>query len=377
MVKLVFSSDSFKGSLSSEKTAELLTLAAKKVFKDCITVPLIIADGGEGTLDAVLRVKNGRKICVTVHDPLMKKINASYGVTDDGTAVIEMAQASGLTLIDMDKRDPLATSSFGTGELISMAVKAGYRKLIIGIGGSATNDGGMGAMRALGVRFLDRDKRELEGTGADLGQVSIIDMSGLIPEVSGTGITVMCDVTNPLCGPKGASRIFGPQKGADEKSVNNLEAGMNNYARVIKETFGTDPDMISGAGAAGGMGAALKLFLGAELRSGIETLLDLYGFDGIVKGADMIITGEGRLDGQSSGGKTVQGVGLRAQKAGVPCIAICGCLGEGFDKIKKYGITNIVTLVNDSISQEAAIEKAEEIYYQRAKGVLTDLRDTL
>ena len=369
-MKLVFASDSFKGSLTSKKIAEILTKASNDVFGKCDTVPLVIADGGEGTLDAVMEIMGGRKIPVTVHDPLMNEITAYYGSLDSKTALIEMAQASGITLVPQDKRDPLNTSSIGTGELVRAALKDGHRDLIIAIGGSATNDGGMGAAGALGIRFYDKDGKELEGKGKDLGAVYDIDMEGLIHETGQARITVMCDVTNPLCGPGGASRVFGPQKGAGEETIGILEDGMQRYRLVILKSFGTDPDDIPGAGAAGGMGAALKIFLNAELKSGIDTLLDLCGFDNLIKDADMIITGEGRLDGQSSGGKAVRGVAIRAQKAGVPCIALCGCLGDGYETISRYGITCIETLTSDNIDIEYAIEHAEELYYQKAVNIL-------
>ncbi len=346
-MKLVFASDSFKGSLTSKKIAGLLTMAAKEVFGTCDTVPIVLADGGEGTLDAVLEIMGGRKVPVNVHDPLMNVITAYYGSLDNGTALIEMAQASGITLVPADKRN-----------------------LIIAIGGSATNDGGMGAAKALGICFYDKDGNELEGTGKTPGYVNEINMAGLMPEAGRARITVMCDVTNPLCGPLGASMVFGPQKGAGEETVKILEDGMMHYSRKIADDFGVDPDSIPGAGAAGGMGAALKIFLNAEMRSGIDTLLDLCGFDSLIGDADIIITGEGRLDGQSSGGKAVQGVGIRAAKAGIPCIAICGCLGGGYDSIREYGITQIETLTGDGIDTEYAIEHAEELYYKKAVEVL-------
>lgn len=369
-MKLVFASDSFKGSLTSKKIAGLLAMAAKEVFGTCDTVPIVLADGGEGTLDAVLEIMGGRKVPVNVHDPLMNVITAYYGSLDNGTALIEMAQASGITLVPADKRNPLNTSSIGTGELIRAALLDGHRNLIIAIGGSATNDGGTGAAKALGICFYDKDGNELEGTGKTPGYVNEINMAGLMPEAGRARITVMCDVTNPLCGPLGASMVFGPQKGAGEETVKILEDGMMHYSRKIADDFGVDPDSIPGAGAAGGRGAALKIFLNAEMRSGIDTLLDLCGFDSLIGDADIIITGEGRLDGQSSGGKAVQGVGIRAAKAGIPCIAICGCLGGGYDSIREYGITQIETLTGDGIDTEYAIEHAEELYYKKAVEVL-------
>lgn len=365
-MRIVFASDSFKGSLSSEKIIELLTKAAEDVFGKCEMIPVILADGGEGTLDAVLSVKSGKKVPILASDPLINKITACYGSFDDGTALIEMAQASGLTLIPKDQRNPLYTSSYGTGELIGAALKAGHKELVIAIGGSATNDGGMGALSAIGIRFVDKSGKILDGCGSNLFEVNDIDMSGMIPELSDVHIKVMCDVTNPLCGSMGASHVFGPQKGADENMVRILEEGMQNYRDTIIRKCGIDPDHIPGAGAAGGMGAALKIFLKADLCSGIETLLDLCEFDRLIAGADLIITGEGRLDGQSCSGKAVQGVALRAKKAGIPCVAICGCTGDGYEGILECGITEIVTLADEDHTPEYAMLHAEEMYYQKA-----------
>ncbi|MCR4642381.1 MAG: glycerate kinase [Lachnospiraceae bacterium] len=373
-MKLVFASDSFKGSLSSKQIVDLLKKASNEVFGECDAVPLILADGGEGTLDAVLSVMPGRKISEAVHGPLMQPVNACYGSFAGGRALVEMAQASGLTLIAPAMRDPMVTTSIGTGELIREALRAQHKDITVAIGGSATNDGGLGALSALGIRFTDKDGKLLAGSGKDLSGVSHIDMSGMMPELKDAHFTVMCDVTNPLCGPSGASLVFGPQKGADPEKVRLLEEGMQNFREVIIRTFGTDPDIIPGAGAAGGMGAALKIFLGAELKSGIDTMLDLCDFDSLIKDADLVITGEGRLDVQSSGGKAVQGVAERAKRAGIPCMAICGCLGSGYELIKESGIADIVTLTDENTSPEYAMQHAEELYYKRAIDVMRGMR---
>ena len=371
-MKLIFASDSFKGSMTSEKISELLSKAAVEVFGQCETVPVVLADGGEGTLDSILSVRNGQKVEVTVHDPLMNEIKAYYGVFGD-EVVIEMAQSSGLTLIPEDKRDPLYTSSIGTGELIRAALLAGYSKITVAIGGTATNDGGIGAASALGIRFTDSDGNVLQGRGIDLTKIHDIDMSGLLPELKNAQIRVMCDVKNPLCGENGATYVYGPQKGASADTLDILEKGMQLYRDVLIRKFGVDPDMVEGSGAAGGMGAALKILFGAELRSGIESILDIVRFDELIEGADVIITGEGRLDGQSSTGKAVQGVAERAKKACIPCIAICGCTAEGYEKILEHGVTMITTLVGEDISTEHAMEHAEEVYYQRALGVMKSI----
>ena len=302
-MRFLFASDSFKGTLSSETIIELLTAAADKVFPGCETVGVPIADGGEGTVDAVITVTKGEKRRLTVHGPLMEETQSSYGVFHGDSAIIEMAAASGLPMVPDDKKNPLNTTTYGTGELIRDALKQGYRKISIAIGGSATNDGGMGAMRALGIRFLDREGKELEGRGSDLEKVADIDMEGLDPAAAEAEFTVMCDVNNPLTGPDGAAYTFGKQKGGTPEILDELEAGMKNYAAVIQEKLGMDVDKIPGAGAAGGLGAALCVFLHANLKSGIETVLDLIDFDGLLEGTDLVVTGEGRIDWQSAFGK--------------------------------------------------------------------------
>lgn len=365
-LRFVFASDSFKGSLTSGETAELLTKAAQEVFGNVECIGLPVADGGEGTVDALLSAVGGEKIFVDVHGPGMESIRAYYGKLDERKAVIEMAAASGLTLVPDDKRDPSVTSTYGTGELLRDALNRGFEEIYVTIGGSATNDGGMGCGRALGIRFLDADGRELEGIGRDLEKVRSIDILGLDPRIKKVKLTVMCDVTNPLCGENGATRTFAPQKGASPEMVAALERGMQNYRDVIRGKFGKDPDQISGTGAAGGLGALLLIFFGGEMRSGIETVLDLNGFDQVLRGADLVITGEGRTDGQSACGKVLQGVGERAKKAGVPVIALSGSLGPGYDKIYEHGIVSVMTTVNGPMTLKDAMDNAKELYYQTA-----------
>ena len=365
-MKLLFASDTFKGSLTSKQTIDLLTRAAHDVFGDCETAGVPVADGGEGTVEAVIAAQNGRIISCRVHDPLMNETEASYGVFDEDCAVIEMSAASGLTLVPQNLRDPRNTTTYGTGELILDALDKGYRKLSIAIGGSATNDGGMGCLRALGGRFLDIGGRDLDGSGRDLINVSSIDMSGLDERINDCSITIMCDVKNPLCGKDGATMIFGGQKGADDVIKEELEAGMCNYRDVIKRTFGIDPDAIPGAGAAGGLGAALFVFLKGSMRSGIETVLDLIRFDERLKDVDIVVTGEGRTDAQSCFGKVMQGIGMRAGSRGIPVLGLSGSLGEGAMEICKYGISSLMTTVNAPMSLENAVINAETLYYEAA-----------
>lgn len=365
-MKLLFVSDSFKGSLSSEQTIELLTKAAEEIFPNCSCGGMPVADGGEGTAQAVVQAVNGRIQETDVQGPLGENVKAFYGQLDEKRAVLEMACASGLPLVPEKERNPEKTTTFGTGELIRHVLDDGYRDISIAIGGSATNDGGMGCMRALGVKFLDKSGKELRGCGEDLIHVAEIDVSGLDPRIFQSKITVMCDVTNPLCGKDGATWTFGKQKGADESMQERLEAGMQNYRDVIKRQFGIDLDQIPGAGAAGGLGAALLVFLHGELKSGIETVLELIDFDRKLEDVSLVVTGEGRTDWQSCFGKVVQGVGDHCKKKGVSAAALVGSMGPGAEKIYEHGICSIMTTVNGVMPLEEAMDHAEELYYAAA-----------
>ena len=270
---------------------------------------------------------NGTYRRLTVHGPLMEEAQSFYGEFEGDSAIIEMAAASGLPMVPADRRNPLNTTTYGTGELIRDALDRGYRKISIAIGGSATNDGGMGAMRALGVRFLDDQGNELEGRGRDLTRVADIDVSRMHPAVAQAGFTVMCDVTNPLTGPDGATYTFGKQKGGTPEILDVLEGGMVRYAALLKEKLGVDVDKIPGSGAAGGLGAAFCVFLKATLKSGIDTVLDLVHFNELLEGVDLVVTGEGRMDWQSAFGKVPSGIGQRCKERGIPVVAIVGGMG--------------------------------------------------
>ena len=373
-MKFLFASDSFKGTLSSRRTAELLTRAAREIFPGCECRCLEVADGGEGTTEAVLSAAGGRRMEAMVCGPLWERRKACYAALDGRRAVMEMAAASGLPLVPAELRDPRNTTSYGTGELIRGALDKGFRDLSIAIGGSATNDGGIGCMRALGVRFLDGDGNELSGCGGDLIKIRSIDRSGLDPRLRDTHVTVMCDVTNPLCGENGATRTFGKQKGGTPEILDELEAGMENYRELLRREFGIDMDEEPGAGAAGGLGAALLSFLRAELRSGIETVLDLIEFDKKLEGVSLVVTGEGRADWQSAFGKVMQGVGRRCLRQGVPAVAIVGSMGDGAEQIFDYGIESMITTVNGVMPLEEALERAEELYLGAARRLFRMLR---
>ena len=365
-MKFLFASDSFKGTLSSDQTIELLTKAAREVFGSCETSGVPVADGGEGTTDAVVKARSGEIITVPVHGPLMEMEQGFYGRLSETEAILEMAAASGLPMVPEEKRNPLNTTTYGTGELLKAALDAGYTEIAIAIGGSATNDGGMGFASALGIRFLDQDGNVLEGRGEDLEKVAHIDMSGLDPAVQKAHFTVMCDVTNPLCGPNGATYTFGKQKGGTPEILDRLEKGMQNYRDVIIREFGINPDEIQGSGAAGGLGTALKVFLHAEMKSGIETVLDLIDFDARLEGVDLVVTGEGRTDWQSCFGKVMQGVGDRSAKHQVPVAALCGGLGPDYEKIYAHGISSIMTTVDGPMPLKEALDNASELYYKGA-----------
>ena len=373
-MKFLFASDSFKGTLTSRRTAELLTQAAGEIFPGCICDSIEIADGGEGTADAVLSATDGRKIYMTVSGPLMERIPASYVQLDKTRAVMEMAAASGLPLVPEGKRNPRETTTRGTGEMIADAVSKGFRDISIAIGGSATNDGGIGCMRALGVRFLDASGSELEGRGKDLIRIRSIDLTGMDPKLKECAFTVMCDVTNPLCGPNGATYTFGKQKGGAPEILDELEAGMCNYRDVLLRQFGIDMDTIPGAGAAGGLGAALMVFLNGKLKSGIETVLELSDFDRRLEGVSLVVTGEGAADWQSVSGKVMQGVGMHCRKFGIPVTAVVGSMGPGAEQLYEYGIGSIITTINGIMPLKEAMDRAEELYLDAARRMFRMLR---
>ena len=355
--------DSFKGSLSSMEVADAIERGIRSITgADARIHKIPLADGGEGTVDALVGAKDGRVCTARVMDPLGREIEAFYGILDASVvAVIEMSSASGLCLLSDNERDPLVTSTYGTGQLIEAALDAGALKIVIGIGGSATNDGGAGAMTALGARFLDANGRELPPGGAALIDLDRIDMSGFRFPVGRVEVEVACDVANPLCGPMGASAVYGPQKGATPEMVEQLDAALARYAEVIKRDLGADIADMPGAGAAGGLGAGLAAFLGAKLKSGIDMVMDVAGFDEALKSADLVITGEGRIDEQTAYGKTIGGVLKRASAAGVPVVAIAGSISGDLTALHDAGLTAAYSITSESVSVEYAMSHATEL----------------
>lgn len=366
-MKIVFAPDSFKGSLTAEQICGLLEEKAKLVFPDCHTISLPVSDGGEGAAEVVISALKGRLHSVMVHDPMGRQIQAVYGSFHKDCAVIEMASASGLPLVLEKDRNIRRANTFGTGELIVDALDKGVRNFYIAIGGSATNDGGIGCAAALGIRFLDEKGEALLPIPENLGKIKTINQTNIHPAVKKAEFTVMCDVTNPLLGEKGASYIFGPQKGASHEDILFLEKGLKNYADVLHKTFGRDFSQVSGAGAAGGLGAGLMAFTGAKLKRGVECILSILDFDHVIQGADLIVTGEGRMDHQSAYGKVLYGVGMAAKKQKIPCVAVVGSIGDGADCLYEYGISSAVTTINAPMTIEEALKNAEELFGNAAE----------
>lgn len=358
MKKIVIASDSFKGSLSSAEVAACGERAVHRLFPDCKVVQLPVADGGEGTAETLTAALGGQSVTAIVHDPLGRLITARYGwIAQEQTALIEMAAASGLPLLPLEERNPWLTSTYGTGELIRNALERGCHKFLIAIGGSATNDGGMGLLQALGFRFLDAEGKELPGCGGSLQQIQQIDSSGVLVDLAQCRFTVACDVTNPFYGPTGAAYVFAPQKGADAEMVEALDQGLRHFAQLIHTTQGIAIDQLAGAGAAGGLGGGLVAFLNARLTPGIEMVLDALRFDTQITGADLIITGEGKLDAQTCMGKTPLGILRRAQQQGIPVVALGGAV-EASEALNQCGFLAVFPILPYPTSLTEAMDSS-------------------
>lgn len=355
-MKIVIASDSFKGSLTSKDVARSAELGIRQVIPTCDVVAVNVADGGEGTLEAVVETLGGEFVIAKVHDPLGRQIDARYGVVGD-TAMIEMAAASGLPLLQTNECNPWLTSTYGTGEIIMDALQKGCRNFLVGIGGSATNDAGTGMLQALGYRFYDKTGKEIENCcGGCLDKIVKIDDSAVPTEVRDATFSVACDVDTPFCGPEGAAFIFAPQKGGDPEMVRKLDRGMESFAGVVQEKYGVNIVSIAGAGAAGGMGGAFYAFLQAHLKNGIEMVLDAIDFDRIIQGADLVITGEGKIDYQTAKGKTAAGVLRRAKQQHIPVIAIGGCV-EICDSLQQMGFAGIYSVVEENVPLDVAMQR--------------------
>ncbi|CDH34535.1 glycerate kinase [Xenorhabdus bovienii] len=355
-MKIVIAPDSFKESLSALQVAEAIEQGFREIFPQAAYIKLPMADGGEGTVESLVAATGGQRISCSVTDPLGQPVDAFFGLLGDGkTAVIEMAAASGLHLVPMEQRNPLITTSYGTGELILAALEHGVQKLILGIGGSATNDGGAGMMQALGAQLWDGDCRILPLGGAALTRLESIGLSGLDPRLSQLEITVACDVNNPLCGELGASAIFGPQKGATPEMVKALDSALHHYGMKIESLTDKKVIDVAGAGAAGGMGASLLGCLGAKLQSGIEIVINTLKLEEVIQGADLVITGEGRMDSQTIQGKTPIGVARVAKKFGIPTIALVGGMSRDYHVVHQHGLDAVFSIVPGACSLSDAL----------------------
>lgn len=356
-MKVVIAPDSYKGSLTAQEVAESIERGIKRVLSSADVIKVPMADGGEGTVQSLVDGTGGEIVKVRVKGPLLKEVEAFYGILGDGeTAVIEMAAASGLPLITKEERNPLLTTTYGTGELIKHALSRGCRKIIIGIGGSATNDGGSGMVKALGVKLLDEKGEDIGFGGQSLGSLKSIDTGNIDPRLKECTITAACDVDNPLCGLKGASHIFGPQKGADAQMVEILDGNLANYAEVVKKDLGIDIKDVPGAGAAGGLGGGLLAFLNANLKRGIEIVIETTKLEDKIKDADLVITGEGMIDYQTAFGKTPIGVAKLAGKYNIPVIAVAGGIGKDAEALYSKGFDSIFSIVDKPMTLEDAMK---------------------
>ena len=361
-MKIVIAPQGFKGSLDATGVAQAIERGVKRALPQAVTVLKPMADGGEGTVQALISASSGEIVTTRVTGPLGNKVMAGWGIFPDrSSAVIEMASASGITLIPSGSLNPMLATTYGTGELILAALERGCRRIIVGLGGSATNDGGAGMAQSIGVRLLDEKGKDLPRGGAALIRLHHIDISGIDTRITGSQIIAATDVTNPLCGEKGSSAIYGPQKGATLKMVELLDAALEHYATIIKRDLGINVKDVPGAGAAGGLGAGLLAFAGARIVSGVEMVIEASGLVDGLQDADLVFTGEGRLDGQSAYGKVPAGVAQQAKQLGIPVIAITGSLGKGYESIYGLGVDSVMVIAPGPLSLEESMANAEPL----------------
>jgi glycerate kinase len=363
-MKIIIAPDSYKGSLTAVEVCDVIEEAILSVMPQAEIKKIPISDGGEGLVGLLVQANNGKLIKKRVRDPLLREIDAEYGIVKDNVAVIEMAAASGLPLLKRDERNPLLTSTFGTGELIRDAVTAqGCRKIILGIGGSATNDGGMGMAAALGFQFYDHQDQPLTPNGENLSRIGWIDGSQVDAVFSDVAFTIACDVDNPLCGSRGAAWIYAPQKGATEAMVTRLDQGLHHFGRLLEQQSGKALIDQPGMGAAGGLALPLVALMEARLQSGLEIVLDDINFDEAIEGADLILTGEGKTDHQSAMGKVVWGIGRRGKKQNIPVIVISGALEAGYESLYDHGVTAAFATYSGDQSLDWHMVHAGELLY--------------
>lgn len=368
-MKILVAPDSFKGSLSSKEVLKAISEGIRRAI-DAEIVGLPIADGGEGTVDALITSLGGKIIDVDVLGPLGNVVKGYFGVLNDGTAVIEMAVSSGLNLVPNDMRNPLITTTYGVGQLIKEALDAGCRKFIIGLGGSATNDGGAGMIQALGVKLLDEDGKDIPYGGGNLHKLKKVDISSIDKRVCESSFIVASDVTNPLCGEYGASAVYGPQKGATPEMVEILDRNLKHYSSVIKETLGKDFSDVPGAGAAGGLGFSLMAFLNAKIKSGIDIVMEASNIDEKVKSCDIVITGEGNTDFQTAYGKAPAGIARIAKKYGKPVVILSGGLGKNYKDLYDVGVTSMFSIVDKPMTLQEAMINAKKLISDRSEDII-------
>ncbi|MGZ9585409.1 glycerate kinase family protein [Paenibacillus marinisediminis] len=370
-MNIIIAPDSFKGSLSAQKAGLAIERGIKRFNPEIVTAVKPMADGGEGTMDCLVAATNGRYVAAVVKNPLGIDIESGFGILGDGiTCIIELAMSSGLYLIDEAERNPMATTTYGFGQLILAALDQGCRRFILGLGGSATNDGGAGMLQALGVELIDEHHQPIGYGGGELGKIASIRLDHMDNRILDSQFIIACDVDNPLIGPNGASAVFGPQKGATSKMVQQLDHNLKHFADMIEQVNGMAIHHISGTGAAGGLAGGILAFLKGELESGVSIVSRLTGLDEAVRHADLVITGEGRVDGQTLRGKTPAGVAQIAKRYHVPVIVLTGSIGEGYEGLYEHGVLAVVSMVNRPMKLEEAMEAAELLLEQAAEQII-------
>ena len=376
-MKIVVAPDSFKGTMSAVEVANIICETGKKEYQNLQFVSLPVGDGGEGTMECLIAACNGRKESLWVEGPLGEQVEAHYGILPDQTVILEMAEASGLNLLRPEQYNPMKTSTYGTGQLLKYAIMQGWRKIILCIGGSATNDGGMGALQALGMKFFDQYQQELRGCGENLLKIQSIDLSDFLLNNKDFQLTILCDVVNPFTGENGATAIYGPQKGATTSMLRELEEGMIHFQNLVTEKLGEDYFTLPGTGAAGGLGGALQIFCKGTLTSGIEAVLDQIGFEQLIMDADAVITGEGKVDHQTLNGKVVYGVLQRCKAQNVPVLVLAGTAGEGANRLLEEGVAAMEFCSNSTFTIEKSLKYPKIALVEATKRILDKLNHSL
>lgn len=376
-MKIVVAPDSFKGTMSAVEVANTICETGKKEYQNLEFVSLPVGDGGEGTMECLIAACNGKKNSLMVEGPLGEQVEAHYGILPDQTVIFEMAEASGLNLLRPEQYNPMKTSTYGTGQLLQYAMKQGLSKMILCIGGSATNDGGMGALQALGIKFFDQYQQELRGCGENLIKIESIDLSDFVMNNMDFQLTILCDVVNPFTGENGATMIYGPQKGATNAMVQELEAGMIHFQNLLSKTAGEDYFTLPGTGAAGGLGGALQVFCKGTLTSGIEAVLDQIGFEQLIQDANAVITGEGKVDHQTLNGKVVYGVLQRCKAQNVPVLVLADTAGEGANRLLEEGVAAMEFCSNSTFTIEKSLKYPKIALVEATKRILDKLNHSL